>query len=222
MKRLILNIVILTITFFTYTASSAQTDAERAEMGKMYLDKMSAKNKQYTTICATFTVTVDNKQLNTNDNYNGKLSVKGDKYILDFMDAITYFDGTTICTWQVKNKEANLTTAEDDSENPISPMRLLGSYENGYKMRYIQDVKIGDTECVEVDLYPTQRKAQFSRVRLTIDKKQYMIKRLMQQGKNGTSYYVTINSFNTNMSIADTEFTFNSKAHPDVEIIDLR
>lgn len=200
----------------------SQTEQERAEMAKTYLDKMSAKNKSYSTIQTDFTITIDNKQSNTKTDHNGSLAVKGDKYKLSLMNSITFFDGNSICTWLVEDKEANISDAEEGSDALISPMQLLGSYDKGYKMRYMQDIKVGSNDCVEIDLYPIDHKTNITRVRLTIDKSSYSIKRLMQQGKDGTSYYVNINSFKTNAPIADNEFTFDAKAHPDVEVVDMR
>ncbi|MCQ2203258.1 MAG: outer membrane lipoprotein carrier protein LolA [Bacteroidales bacterium] len=200
----------------------AQTDEERSEMGKMYLDKMSQKNKKYTTIKTTFTITIDNKQENSKNDYNGVLLAKGNMYRLELMNNITFFNGNTVCTWLVNDNEANITDAEDAADAAIGPMQLLGAYENGYKMRYMQDVKIGNSNCVEVDLYPTDRKTNITRVRLTIEKDSYTIKRIMQQGKDGTSYFVNINTFTTGNNIDDKEFTFDPKAHPEVEVVDLR
>ena len=191
-------------------------------MAKAYLDKMSSKNKSFSTIKTSFSVTVDNKQANQKTEWKGELTMKGNKYKLDFMNSITFFDGTTICTWLVDDKEANITDADENSDAAIGPMQLLGAYDKGYKMRYLEDVKIDAYNCVNIDLYPIDHKTNITRVRLTIDKDSYSIKRIMQQGKDGTSYYVNVDSFKTNLTIADSEFSFDAKAHPDVEIVDMR
>ncbi len=219
MKRLItfvLGILCVSISAFS------QTDQERAEMAKDYLDKMSKKNKSYSTINAAFTLTIDNKQDNSKNDIKGNLKIKGDKFQLDVANSITYFDGKDQCTWMQETNEATISESDLDSEAPITPMQFLGAYDKGYKMRYIESHKIDNIECVEIDLYPTDRKGNIARVRLAIDKNNYVVKRIMQQGKDGTSYYVTINKFTTNTEIPDSEFKFDATKHPGVEIIDLR
>lgn len=213
---------IIAVLFSLSLSAYSQTEEERTEIAKTYLDKMSSKNKGYSTIKTSFSVTIDNKQNNSKTELKGDLSVKGNKYKLDFMNSITFFDGSTICTWLVEDKEANITDAEENPEAMIGPMQLLGAYDKGYKMRYIDDMKIDSHNCVNIDLYPIDHKTNIARVRLTIDKDTYTIRRIMQQGKDGTSYYVNVDSFKTNLSIPDSEFSFDAQAHPDVEVVDMR
>lgn len=218
---IIKRLVIITALFFTLTAV-AQTDEERSSMARDMLDKMSTKSKSYQTIKAKFTLTVDNRQADKKTDFDGQMDVKGDKYVLDMMNQVTYFDGKDLYVWQKEVGEVNISESEEGEESMMSPMKLFGAYEEGYKMRYIGDVSIDGVLCNEVDLFPEDRTKNISRIRLTMDKKTNMIKCLMQQGKDGTSYYVKIKDFKTNEPMADTHFVFDAKANPKVEIIDLR
>lgn len=201
---------------------NAQTDEERVTMAREMLDKMATKNKSYQTIRAKFTLTVDNKQADKQTDFEGSMDVKGDKYVLDLMNQVTYFDGKDIYVWQKEVNEVNISTSDETEETMMSPMKLFGAYEEGYKMVYIGDVTIEGVACNEVDLYPEDRTSNISRIRLTLNKKTNMIKCLMQQGKDGTSYYVKIDSIQSNVPMTDTHFVFDAKANPKVEIIDLR
>ena len=204
------------------TLAQAQTDEERAEIGKSYMEKVSKKNKSYNTTKASLTFTIDNKQSNSKSNHKGTLWTKGNKYKLTLMDNITFFDGTTVCTWLVKDNEANISDVDENTEEMMGPLQLTSSFDKKYKMRYIDDTKISGTDCAEIDLYPIDRKTNIVRVRLTIDKKTSTIKRIMQQGKDGTSYYVEIETFSANENIPDKEFTFDPTQHTNVEVVDLR
>lgn len=223
MKLISKTIITMVSVILASSMAWAQTDAELSAMAKDLLDKMAAKNKSYKTIKATFTVTVDNKQAKTKADHDGTLSLKGDMYVLDILNAVTYFDGNTVCTWLREENEANISGIEDAGEAAIGPMQILGSFDKGYKMRYIDNAAVDGVPCAEVDLYPIDVKHNsISRVRLTIDRNSCTIKRIMQQGKDGTSYYVTIKSFDTNVDIPDSYFTFDASAHPGVEVVDLR
>ncbi len=215
----IFSLIVVTIGAIN---TMAQTDEERSEIAKTYMEKVAKSNKSYSTINTSFTLTIDNKQQNTQDTHKGTLLIKGNKYRLNLMDNITYFDGTTICTWLVNDNEANISDVDENSETIVGPLQITNSFDKKYKMRYLQDTKVNNANCVEIDLYPIDRKTNITRVRLTIDKTNYTIKRIIQQGKDGMSYYVDITKFVTNENIADKEFSFDKAAHPDVEVVDLR
>lgn len=214
--------IMIIVALLVSLVVNAQTDEERVTMAREMLDKMAAKNKSYQTIRAKFTLTVDNKQADKQTDFEGSMDVKGDKYVLDLMNQVTYFDGKDIYVWQKEVNEVNISTSDETEETMMSPMKLFGAYEEGYKMVYIGDVTIEGVACNEVDLYPEDRTSNISRIRLTLNKKTNMIKCLMQQGKDGTSYYVKIDSFQSNVPMTDTHFVFDAKANPKVEIIDLR
>ena len=210
------------VSVLSVSVAMSQTDEERSEMAKQMLDKMQAKNKSYASTTAMFVLTLENHQDNSKREYKGMLKTKGNKYVLDVVNTVTFFDGSAVCTWLKDDREANITSADDAGEAAIGPMQILGSYGSGYKMRYLDDVTVDKAVCAEIDLYPTDHKSRITRVRLTVDKSTYTIKRIMQQCKDGTVYYVAISSFKTNVEIADSEFTFDVKQHPDVEVVDLR
>lgn len=218
MKQLILTLVALCATAISLTA---QTDSERIAMARDLLDKMSAKNKSYTTISVDFTVTIDNKQTQHKSDHPGQLLVKGDKYRLDIMNTTTYFDGTDVYAW---SKDVNEVTVSlpDEADDTATPMKLFAAYETGYRMLYLNSITVDGRACGEVDLYPEDLSSPITRVRLVIDEASYVVKSLMQQGKDGTNFYVKVNKFKSGSAIADSEFVFNKAAHPEVEIIDMR
>lgn len=203
-------------------AAVAQTDEDRSAMARDMLDKMSAKSKSYQTMTVSFTLTVDNRQADKKSDFKGSMDVKGDKYVLELMEQVTYFDGKNLYVWHKEVGEVNISESEEGDESMMSPMKLFGAYEEGYRMLYVGDVTLDGAICNEVDLFPDDRSSNISRIRLTLDEKTKMIKRLMQQGKDGTSYYVVIDNFKGNGPMADTHFVFDAKANPKVEVIDLR
>ena len=69
---------------------------------------------------------------------------------------------------------------------------------------------------------PTDDKKTFFKVRLMIDKAKKQIYSALIFDKNGNKYTYTMQTFSTNTTVPDTFFAFDVKAHPGVEVVDLR
>lgn len=214
--------LIMTLVLSFAIVSVAQTDEELSAQAQALLQKMSAKNKSYSTIDANFTLTIDNKKENKKNDYKGTLTVKKDKYVYNLMGTTTYYDGKYTYTYVKEANEVTIEEPDEASEMAVSPMTLLSAYENGYKMRYIETTKIEGAECGVVDLYPIDLNCNYSRIRLTIEKSSNIIKMLQKQGKDGVVLNVKVDSFKTNRDIPDTDFVFDTKGNPNVEVVDMR
>jgi outer membrane lipoprotein-sorting protein len=59
-------------------------------------------------------------------------------------------------------------------------------------------------------------------VRLFIDTNTNLPKSVIYSGKDGVSYTIRFNKITANQPVSNSEFVFNEKAHPGVEVIDMR
>jgi len=57
---------------------------------------------------------------------------------------------------------------------------------------------------------------------LRIDKVNKQISNIVVNDKNGNVYTYLIKSFTPNVKVNDSLFSFDAKAHPGVEVVDLR
>lgn len=219
-QRIKHTLLLLVICFAQITF--AQTDEERAQMARTILDQMAAKHKSYSTMTVDFSFTTDNRQSNTTDKQNGKIVVKGDKYVLDLFGQTTYFDGSVAASWLREVNEVNISQLEENDESTLTPAKLFGAYEKGYKLRYMGEKNIASVLCTEVELYPTDLTGNIARIRLAIEKTSKNIRQLVQQGKDGIIFTVDIKKLVPNLPVDDSFFVFDEKAHPDVEVIDMR
>ncbi len=210
------------LLLLTILAVQAQPTDDRASEARAVLDQMATKNNSYATIEAAFTLTIDNRQSNIKNVHEGTIKVKGQKYILDILGTRTYFDGRTIYSWVKDADEVNISEPSPDDDSALTPTKMFGSYETGYKLRYRGEVETSGTTCDEVELFPEERGGNIARIKIDIDKQSSNIKTLMQQGKDGISYTVEITKLITDKTIDDKEFVFDRAAHPDVEVIDMR
>ena len=73
-----------------------------------------------------------------------------------------------------------------------------------------------------IDLTPEDDKITFFKVRLMIDKVKKIIYSALIFDKNGSKYNYVLKDFTPNPPVTTDTFTFDSKAHPGVEVVDLR
>jgi outer membrane lipoprotein-sorting protein len=95
-------------------------------------------------------------------------------------------------------------------------------YETGYKYIYTGQQKIGAKVYQVIDLTPEDGKKTFFKVRLMIDKVKNQLYSAQIFDKNGSKYTYSLRTFTPNYKIAETAFTFDKKAYPGVEVVDLR
>jgi len=226
MKKILIYTLLFTATV---TSAFAQKDAEAAAI----LNKMSAKYHAYTTIKSTFSFTIEDKQSQTTTSQNGVLIVqaKTNKYHLtlfsseldkkNMIEEEIMSDGKSQWTYIKKDKEVQLNNV-DKSGDSFNPAQMFTMYEKGYKYIYTGDENVAGRVCQIVDLTPEDDKKEFFKVRLTIDKLKKQICSALIFDKNGVNFNYVITSFTPNVMVPETTFSFDKKANPGVEVVDLR
>lgn len=215
------------IFFFALLLVSAALRAQdemavSALRARQVLDAMAARTRGCATIEIGFSATYENKRSGDKTSTAGTLRVKGDAYVLDAGDVVTYSDSEKVSVWQKKVGELTISAHDEEAEGDMTPAKLLGAYDKGYKLRLLGEATVGGAECDEVDLYPTDTKSPIMRIRLFVDKKTSLLRRFVQQLKLGESLSVDILRFATDRPMPDSEFVFDAAAHADVEVVDLR
>ncbi|MFN8407660.1 MAG: outer membrane lipoprotein carrier protein LolA [Sphingobacteriaceae bacterium] len=216
MKKLISCIlVILGIHLFSF----AQTDPK----AKTILAEVSKKYRTFTTVKADFSYTIDNPQAKVKDTQSGTLLIlsKTNKYKVTLKGQELISDGKTQWTYLIADKEVQLNQV-DNSSDALNPAKIFTLYEKGFKYLYVGDSKVDHKMCYMIDLVPIDDKRTFFKVRLQIDKISKLITSALIFDKNGNRYTYAIKSFTPNVTVPESTFTFDSKKHPGVEVVDLR
>jgi len=207
--------------FMLILRTSAQQDPKAREV----LDELSAATKAYSTIKAEFTSKAVNKSSDMEEEYKGKLWQKGEKYKLNFMDAITYFNGEQKWVYMPDVMEVNLFSVNSDmaSESIFdNPQEIFTIYEEGFKYLYKGKTKFNGEDVIEIELVPENTDLEYFKIKLYVNEAKDEIKGFKYFSKDGTRVTVTIDSFKTNIPMKDSMFAFNKSAHPDAELIDMR
>lgn len=213
MKKAILAVLLLGAS----VSLRAQYDPKALEI----LEAMSKKYKAIPSFEASFSYTLTNETEKINEEFKGKMMVKGDKYRLTLPEQEVINNGTTVWTYLPEAKEVNIDNFDQTSED-LNPSKFYEIYKKGFKYLYLEDKTEGGVLCEVVDLVPEKRDAQYFKVRMNIVKKDKSIHSWTMFDKAGNLYKYSITKFNPAAKIDDTTFSFDPKKYPGVEVIDLR
>ena len=211
----VLFIALVSIAFIQSTF--AQYDPKALET----LDAMSKKYKTIPAFEANFSWTLTNDVDNVNEEFNGKITVKGDKYRLALPEQEVINNGTTLWTYLPDANEVNIDNYDPNSED-VNPSKIFELYKKGFKYLYLKDETEAGVPCEVIDLVPEKKDAQYFKIRMNIAKKDKSVKSWTMFDKGGNKYKYTITKFNPEVKIEDSFFTYDPKQHPGVEVIDLR
>jgi outer membrane lipoprotein carrier protein len=209
---------IIAILFaFSTTLSLAQYDPKALEI----LEAMSKKYKAIEAFDANISYTLTNDVEKINEEFKGKITIKGEKFRLTLPEQEVINNGVTVWTYLPEAKEVNIDNFDPTSDD-INPSKIYEIYKKGFKYLYLSDKMEGGVMCEEVDLVPDKKDAQYFKIKMMINKKDKSIQSWTMYDKAGNRYKYTITKFTPGVKVEDSFFTFDPKKYPGVEVIDLR
>lgn len=211
------KLVFAAILMFVGTISYSQYDPKALEI----LEAMSKKYKAITAFEANLTSGLSNESEGVNEEFKGKITVKGDKFRLLLDDQEVINNGTTVWTYLPAAKEVNIDNFDPTSDE-VNPTKIFDMYKKGFKYLYLADKTEAGVVCEEVDLVPEKKDAQYFKIKMMISKKDKSIQSWTMFDRSGNRYKYTITKFVPNVKVDDSYFTFDVKKYPGVEVIDLR
>jgi outer membrane lipoprotein carrier protein len=211
------NLFLGTILALTSLAAQAQYDPKALEI----LDAMSKKYKAYTSFEANLSCNLINESEKVNDQFSGKIVVKGDKFKLTLPEQEVINNGTTTWTYLPDAKEVNIDNFDPNSDD-INPAKIYEIYKKNFKYVYLNEEMDGGEMCDVIDLVPEKKDAQFFKIKMKISKKDRNIKSWTMFDKSGNKFKYAISKFIPNVKVDDASFSWDAKKYPGVEEIDLR
>jgi outer membrane lipoprotein carrier protein len=216
MKKILLIAYTLSYVSLLISQETDKGDKKSNEI----LDRLTQKTEAYQTIKAEFAYMMKNADAGVDEKTEGTLYVEGDKYKLIIAGQIVICDGTTTWTYIKDADEVQINSVEN-SEESITPNKLLTSYNKDYKSKFVKETFQYGTTVYIVDLTPNEGKS-YSSVRVVIDKAKDQLLEITIFDKNGSTYSYIINKFESNTAISDSQFTFNASEFPGAEVVDMR
>jgi len=226
MKQLLFSILIIGMTL-SLQAQSTTTFTKAAESdpaATAVLEKLRQKYEAYTSMEATFSIVIDIPEEDRIEQL-GKVAQAGDKYRLDLDQNSLISDGTVFWHHLKNNNEVQIHDAEEmGGEGEImSPQDILKIYESGeYVYVLVDEYNQDGTIVQQIEFKPLDRDSDYSKLRLTIDKKAAQIKNIKAFSKDGSRYTLKLTKFVSNKDFPKGHFQFDTAQYPDIYVEDLR
>jgi outer membrane lipoprotein carrier protein len=181
---------------------------------KKILDAVSAKFKTYASVVSKFSIKIENNAGKNLGTKAGNFFMKGNKYKVSATNQEQFSDGANTWTFDKGSNEVTINKAD---VNAITPQKL---FTNFYDKDYIYKLNGTAKGRSEIELTPLDKSKPIFKIYLYIANNAISSMKLLE--KTGNRYLLTISSVKTNTAVSETQFVFNAKNYPGVEVVDLR
>ena len=203
------NTIACLLLLFAAQAVSAQNNADA--IIRVLVDQIkSHKNVEM----------IYNYQLNANgqnlgDAEKGHAWLQGEAYKVEMDDQQTISDGKTIWTYFIDAEEVMISNANEGVDN--TPLKLLTSLDKSY-VASLTNIDAKGIATIEL----ANPKGQYKRVTLKVNTKKTELKSADIYMEDGNKIVVNVEEMKFDQKLDDNFFTFDTKKHPKVDVIDMR
>lgn len=198
--------------------------SQQTEKAKILLDEVSFKMKAYKNMQLNFSTTLINEEAGINEGdelpSNGKITLSGEKYNLDYLGNTFIFDGNKLYVINHDEKEITINNQDlNDDDGIIYPSKLLTFYEEGYNYSMSNLVATKNRKIQIIELIPMDSDSEIVKVNLGIDVATKHIHKLIQFGANGTKTILTIHQFKSDQNISEDMFQFDKSKYEKLDYL---
>ncbi len=193
---------------FTLVASLFVLISVQAQTAQEWMDKLSHTYQNIPTYYIKFDLT----ESGNSTAHKGEIFAAKDRYSLEVMDIKQMYDGKTLYTVSKEDKEVTISHPTPDSDDLLTPTKVLKMYKNGFKL------DLGKTETVQgekiqfVKLTPTSN-SELAFVQVGIKTKSNSLYSYKETYKNGDSRTLTVKEYLENLIIPRALFKFDQSKY---------
>lgn len=167
----------------------------------------------------SFSVTVVTLDADKKESFRQKVDIlyNAPRYRVKAGSMEIYCDGKAVWQYNKPNKEVVVNPISEADDDITNPARLLADYSKSFRAKFIREEQDGTAI---IDLQPIKAKS-YHKIRMFITAKTGMLKKMEQHNFDSSRGVYTLSNFK-NTKATDSDFTFNTKANPNVEVIDMR
>ena len=203
------NIIACIAFLFAAQAVSAQNNAEA------FIRLIINQLKSHKNIEMTFNYQISPDGKNLGETEKGHAWLQGEAYKVEMADQQTISNGTTIWTYFVDAEEVMVSNASEGVDN--TPLKVLTSLDENY-VASLTGIDANGIATVEL----ANPAGQYKRVTLKINTKKVELKGADVYFEDGNKFVITLEEMKYDQELDDKFFTFDTKKHPNVDVIDMR
>ncbi|MEI8273936.1 MAG: outer membrane lipoprotein carrier protein LolA [Paludibacter sp.] len=205
----------LFVLLFSFLFAKAQNNLQAEQILSDLLN--SAKT---TAIKTNFKLMVSEKNDSQTQSSSGSFTLKGTKFILEMEALKLWFDGKTQWSYVQQNNEVSITEPSEKELAETNPMAILSGFKSKCLIRFSSKTKSEQNYCLE--MVPKLKNKDLVKIEVQVNKNNGNLFLICIYYTNGSKSTLLLSNFQKNISIAETNFVFNSAKHKGVTINDLR
>ncbi len=215
--------IFILLSFSIINVNFAQSKNDIDPEAKKILDKLKKQYDSYKSMEVSFTMELELPG-KSKDIQKGTVIQDGKKYQVKMKDQEIYADGKTVWFHLVNNKEVQISDMDDsEASDQMSPKQMMRLYEKGeYAYAITGEKTVSGKNLVEIEFKPLAKRSEYTKLRLTVDKKSNNMISLHVFSRDGSRYALKVSDIKTNKKYDSGMFVFNPKAVPGLHIEDLR
>ena len=203
------NIIACLFLLFATQAVSAQNNAEA--LIRVLVDQI--KSHQNVEMTFNYQISPDGKQMG--DSEKGHAWLQGEAYKVEMDNQQTISDGKTIWLYLVEEEEVMISNATEGTDN--TPLKVLTSLDDNY-VATLTGIDAQGIATIEL----ANPKGQYKRVTLKINAKKSELKSADIYLEDGSKFVINVEEMKFDQKLDNKFFTFDTKKHPKVDVIDMR
>ena len=203
------NIIIGLAFLFMAQALPAQNNAEA------FIRMLIGQIKSHKNVEMAFSYQISPDGKNLGDTQKGHAWLQGEAYKVEMVEQQMISDGTTIWTYLIDDEEVMVSNATEGQDN--TPLKLLTSLDESY-VATLAGIDGQGVATIEL----ANPKGQYKRVTLKIDTRQIKIKSADIYAEDDSKLVINVEEMKFDQELDDKFFTFDTKKHPNVDVIDMR
>ena len=231
MKRLVLSCTVALGLLFSSASLTAQTAMPQATVktpegandpqAHAYL----SKTRKWLNACKSIefrfsAAMLENGSDKPSDSRRGSILIQGNRYRLITGADEYYCNGKELWAYSPALKEVAVYDC-NESLSDMNPAVLLQNYEKHYRAKYIRQQTIDGSARNIIDLTPIE-KAEVLKIRIYLNNSDNRIFKMEMYLPQNHRFDYKILSIQENVSVSESDFVFDSKKYPQVQINDMR
>lgn len=184
-----------------------------ASSGGALLQRCAAKIKNAPSLSVTYTVSADG---NTAE---GLLVLQGEMFTISTPGMVSWYDGKSQWTYSDQIGEVNVISPTAEEVQQINPFAIVKSFSSSYSSEQVKSSSAGVTT---LRLTANNRKSDISSADVTINDKTLYPTRIVLTMSNRQKVTINIKNVKAGGKLPVSNFRFDAKRYPNVQVIDLR